>query len=377
MAITVRPVEGRADLETFLRFPWRLYAGDPNWVPPLLSIQRQQFDPRHNPFFLHAEVCLFLAWRDGQAVGRLSAQIDHEHNRYHGERTGFFGFFEAEDDVEVARALMGAGEDWLRANGMERVRGPLSFSINGEAGLLVEGFDAPPVFLMPYSPPYYRDLLDGCGYGKAKDLFAWRYDWQPFPPNTLRMADELRRRPEVKVRTARMRRFTEEVRTILEVFNSTWSENWGFVPVTEAEADGLARDVRLIADPKIVVFVEIEGVPAGVMLALPNLNEAIQDLNGQLFPFGFLKLFWRLKVGRPRCVRLLLLGVKREYRSRRYAGLAYLLLDELHRRARKKGYRWSEMSWTLEDNGLVNAMARKAGLLHYKTYRIYEKELGP
>jgi len=377
MAATVTAVYGKQDREAFIRLPWRLYAGDPNWVPPLLMVQREQFSPKHNPFYQHADVRLFLARRDGQVVGRVSAQVDHEHNRYHGERTGFFGFFEAENDPEVARALLGAAEEWLREKGTERVRGPLSFSINGEVGLLVDGFDSPPLLMMPYSPPHYMQLLEGCGYRKAKDLFAWRYEGNTVPPSAMRIVQALRESPEVRVRTAEKRRFRQEVRTILDLYNDAWSDNWGFVPVTEAEAEKLARDVRLIADTKIVPFVEINGEPAGVALGLPNLNEAIHDLNGHLFPFGFLKLLWRLKVRRLKTGRLLLLGVKKEYRTRRYAGLAYLICDELYRRAREQGYKWVEFSWTLEDNHLVNAMITKVGCQHYKTYRVYEKELAP
>ncbi len=375
MAATISPVDGKQDLEAFLRLPWRLYAGDRNWVPPLLRIQREQFSPRHNPFFQHADVRLFLARRDGQVVGRVSAQIDHEHNRYHQERTGFFGFFEAENDPALARALLTAAEEWLREKGMERVRGPLSFSINGEVGLLVDGFDSPSMILMPYSPPYYLDLLQHCGYKKGKDLFAWRWQSQPVPEGPARMVKELRQRPEVKVRIADMRRFDEEVGIILDLFNNAWSDNWGFVPPTEAEAKEMARSLRLIADPHIVPFVEIDGVPAGVALALPNLNEAIHDLNGRLFPFGFLKLLWRLKVRGLKTGRLLLLGVKKDFRTRQYAGLAYLLCDEIYHQATKRGYQWAEFSWTLEENTLINSLITKVGAERYKRYRVYEKVL--
>ncbi len=375
MAATVTPVDGKGDREAFLRLPWRLYDGDPNWVPPLLRLLREELSPRHNPFFQHADVQLFLARRDGQVVGRLSAQIDHEHNRYHKEHTGFFGFFEAENDPEVAAALLGTAEKWLRQRGMDRVRGPLSFSINGEVGFLVEGFDSPPMIMMPYTRPYYLDLLDQSGYVKAQDLFAWRWERQPVPEGPARMVKELRERPEVKVRRANLRRFDEEMHTILDLFNEAWSENWGFVPATEAEAKKLARGIRLIADTNIVPMVEIDGRVAAVALGVPNLNEAIQDLNGRLFPIGFIKLLWRLKVRRPKNGRLILLGVKKEFRNRRYAGLAYLLCDEIYRGAKASGYEWAEFSWTLEDNRLINTMIQNVGCERYKTYRVYEKAL--
>lgn len=375
MTATIRPVASKADLERFIALPWRLYAGDPNWVPPLRRRQRELFSLRHNSFFAHADVQLFLAYRGGQVVGRISAQVDHAHNHYHHERTGFFGFFEAENDPALASDLLGAAEAWLRARGMERVRGPLSFSLNGEAGLLIEGFDSPPMILMPYSPPYYQVLIEANGYKKVKDLFAWRYDWTGIGDRAKRMVQTLRAMPEVHVRHLNMRRLDQEVRTILEIVNSAWGENWGFVPVTEAEAQQFVRDLRLIADPHVILIAEVDGHPAATAVSLPNLNEAIRDLNGHLFPFGFLKLLWRLKIRGVKSGRLLLLGVKKEYRTRRFAGLAYLLCDELYRRAQGRGYEWAEFSWTLEDNGLVNTLIEHVGCRRYKTYRIYEKVL--
>jgi len=344
-------------------------------VPPLLRLQRELFSQKHNPFFQHADVQLFLARRDDRVVGRISAQIDHEHNRYHNERTGFFGFFECENDTAVASALLNTAEEWLRDRGMDRIRGPLNFSVNGEVGFLVTGFDSPPQILMPYTHAYYLGLVEASGYGRVQDLYAWRWDSQPVPAGPARLVRELRSRPEVRVRIADMKRFDEEVRTILDLYNEAWSENWGYVPATEAEARQMSRDLKFIADPHLVPFVEIDGRPAGVALAVPNLNEAIHDLNGKLFPFGFLKLLWRLKVRRPRNGRLLLLGVRKEFRTRRYAGLAYLLCDEIYRQANQRGYEWAEFSWTLEDNHLINSLISKIGCRHYKTYRIYEKPL--
>jgi hypothetical protein len=321
-------------------------------------------------------VQLFLARRNGEVVGRISAQVDHEHNRFHNERTGFFGFFEAEDDPAVVAALFETAEQWLRKRGMDRARGPLNFSTNGELGFLVDGFDSPPVVLMTYTHPYYLPLVEGCGYAKVKDLYAWRWQAQPVPAGSpARMATELRSRPEVTVRRAEMSRFGEEVRTILQLYNDSFAQNWGFVPATDGEAEAMARDLKLIVDPDIVPVVEVNGQPAGVALAIPNLNEAIRDLNGRLFPFGFAKLLWRLKVRRVRSGRLLILGIKKEFRTRQYAGLAYLLCDEIYRAATERGYEWAEFSWTLEDNNLINNLIEKVGAKHYKTYRLYEKAL--
>ncbi len=303
--------------------------------------------------------------------------MDHEHNRFHEERTGFFGFFESEDDPDTARALLDAAGGWLRERGMEAVRGPLSFSINQEVGLLIEGFDMPPMVMMPYSRPYYGRLIESAGYEKVKDLFAWRYDSATVPAKAHRAVEELRRRPDITIRTVNKSRFEEEIATILDVFNSTWSDNWGFVPVTPAEARHLGEELRQIADTNLVIVVEVEGKTAGVILAVPNINEAIHDLNGRIFPFGWAKLLWRLKVSHIKTGRLMIFGIKEEYRTRRYLAIAYLLCDEIYRRAREGGYRWSEFSWTLEDNTAVSTMIRNVGCRKYKTYRIYEKPLLP
>jgi hypothetical protein len=339
-------------------------------------MEKRRFDPKHNAFYQHADVRLFLARRDGRTVGRISAQVDSEHNRYHNERTGFFGFFECEDDPEAARALLDAAAGWLREQAMERIRGPLSFSVNGEIGFLVEGFDSQPLPLMPYTQPYYLSLVEACGFAKVKDVLAWRWERQPVPDGPpRRMVNALRARPGVTVRRARMKDFRAEVATILSLYNDAWSENWGFVPATTAEADEMAKDLKLVADPRIVPFVEVDGVPAGVALAVPDFNWAMQPLNGRLFPLGWARFLWRLKVRRPESGRLLLLGIKKEFRTREYAGLAYVLCDEIYHGAREAGFKWAEFSWTLEDNGLINNVIRKVGAQHYKTYRLYEKPL--
>jgi len=344
-------------------------------VPPLLRLQAELFSPKKNAFYRHADVQLFLAHKDGRPAGRISAHIDREHNRYWNECTGFFGFFECEDDPGVAAALLSTAEEWARQRGMDGIRGPMNFSTNGEVGFLVEGHDSPPMVMMPYTHAYYPGLVEGAGYTKAKDLLAWRWQQQPVPEGPARMVKELRTRPEISLRRPNMKRFGEEVRTILDLYNDAWSENWGFVPATDAEAEDMVRDLKFLVDPEIVPFVEVNGVPAGVGLAVPNLNEAIYDLNGRLFPFGWVKLLWRLKVRHVKSGRLVLLGIKKEFRTRQYAGLAYLICDEFYHSAVFRSLEWAEFSWTLEDNGLVNSLIRKVGAEHYKTYRIYEKAL--
>ncbi len=339
-------------------------------------MEKRRFSPEHNAFYKHAEVQLFLAVRDGDVVGRVSAQIDHEHNRYHGERTGFFGFLECEEEAEVAGVLLSAAEDWLRERGMDRIRGPMNFSINSEIGFLVDGFDSPPAPLMPYTKAYYPALVEAAGYAPAKDLYAWKWGMQPVPDGPpRRMVAELRARPEITIRRARMKDFRKEVATILSLYNDAWSENWGYVPATEAEADEMASDLKLVADPRIVPIVEVNGIPAGVALAIPDFYWAMQPLNGHLLPFGWIRFLWRLKVRRPRSGRLVLLGIKKEFRTREYAGLAYLLCDEIYYGALECRFTTAEFGWTLQDNNLINSLIRKVGATHYKTYRIYEKLL--
>lgn len=374
--IAVTPVETKRDLKEFIRIPWAIYRGNENWVAPLLYTEKQRFSASHNPFFRHGDVQLFIARQEGRPVGRISAHIDREHVRHQKENVAFFGFFESPNDPEVAAALLSTAESWARGRGVGAIRGPMNFSINSEIGFLADGFDSPPLPLMPYNPPYYLDLVEGLGYEKAKDLYAWRWERQPVPDGPpRRMVAELRARPGVTIRRARMGDFRREVQTILDLYNDAWQDNWGFVPATQAEADQMAKDLRLIADPRIVPFVEVDGVPAGVALAIPDYYWAIKPLNGRLFPFGWLRFLWRLKVRRPKSGRLLLLGIKKEFRSRRYAGLAYLLCDEIYLGAMEAGFEWAEFSWTLEDNGLINSLIKKVGAEHYKTYRIYEKRL--
>ncbi len=374
--VQVAPVESKRELDAFIRLPWRIYEGNPHWVAPLRYTENHRFSPKHNPFFQHADVQLFFARREGDIVGRISAHVDHEHNRYHDERTGFFGFLECADDAETARELLTAAEDWLRARSMETIRGPFNFSVNGEVGLLADGFDSSPLPLMPYSHEYYLRLVEDAGYVKAKDLYAWRWESVAVPDGApRRMVDELRARPGVTVRRARMNDFDREVRTILDLYNDAWSENWGFVPATDAEAEQMAKDLKLVADPRIVPIIEIDGVPAGVALGVPDFNWAMKPLNGNLLPLGWLRFLWRLKVRRPSVGRLLLLGIKKEFRSRKYAGLAYLLCDEVYRGAVESKLKWAEFSWTLEDNGLINSLIKKIGAERYKTYRVYERAL--
>ncbi|RME75998.1 MAG: hypothetical protein D6776_02070 [Planctomycetota bacterium] len=375
--IEVRPVTTGRDRRRFVDLEWRCKRDLPHWVPPLRLERRELIDPRKNPFFEHGEAQLFLAWRGGEPIGRISAQIDRLHLERHGDATGFFGFFDAPNDPEVAAALWEAARGWLRERGMERARGPFQLNINGESGLLVDGFDTPPSLMMPHNPPYYAALLEGLGFEKAKDLYAWRYEPGELSATTREIADKTRAAPGLRLRSVDTRRLREEVRTIMTIFNEAWENNWGFVPLTERELDKMAAEFRLIIDPALALIAEIEGEPAAMALALPNLNAVIGDLDGRLLPFGWAKLLWRLKVRKPDSARLVLLGIRPKFRRRRaLKGLSVLLYAEIHTRGTAAGYTGaSELSWTLEDNRRINQGIALMGGKRYKTYRIYERAL--
>jgi hypothetical protein len=377
-AFTLRIVETKKDREKFLRVPWTVYAGDPHWIPPLLQERRELLDRDKNPFFEHADMVLFVAERDGHPIGRISAQIDHLHNQTHDEQTGFFGLFECIDDQEVADALLENAAGWLRARGMRVLRGPFSLSINEECGLLVEGFDHPAFLLTGYHRPYYAKLLETWDLEKCKDLYSWRYESnRPVPEAAVQIAEEVRKHPGLTIREVDVKHLDRDVRILIEVFNSAWRKNWGFVPLTENEIKKAAKDFKLILEPKLALIAEVDGRPAAIALALPNLNEAIRDLNGRLFPFGIFKLLYRLKRKKIRSARLMLLGIKKEYRKDILgSGLSVLLYTEMHRRSQELGHWGGELSWTLEDNQKINLGIELMGGEKYKVHRLYEKSIG-
>jgi hypothetical protein len=378
MTLSVVPVTTKAQREAWLRLPWRLYAGRKNWVPNLLMLQREVIDPKKNPFFEHGEAQLFLATIDGEPVGRISASIDYDHNRDHEERTGFFGFFEAEDDAEIAHVLLTTAEAWLRERGMDTVRGPFSFSINEELGLMVEGFDEPAMIATPQALPYYGSLVEGEGYEKAEDLLGYRWDLTELPDRIDEAIERTRAVPGLKIRNANPWRLRREVDILLDIYNDAWKENWGYVQVTQKEAAKLAADLRLIVDKRVVLIAEVDGEPAGTVVGLPNLYEAIRDFNGFLDPIKVVKLIWRLKVRGPKQGRVFLFGVKKKFqRTRDLYGLPFLLLSELYEGAKKGRYEWCEESWVLESNSRLNTLMPYWGAYVYKRWRIYEKSLMP
>lgn len=377
MAIEIREHTPGANLDSFLQAGHDIFRGDPNWVAPLDMEIRDRLTPGKNPFFLHAEATLFTAWKDGRLAGRCSAQIDREHLKVHNDDVGFFGFFDTVDDPEVAKALLNRAEAWLRMRGMKKIRGPFSLSINEECGTLVEGFDTPPYVSMAHSRPYQGGLIEQAGLSKIKDLLAWQYDATlKLNTRTEKAWTEVKAMPEVKFRSVNKKNLRKELGVIMDIFNDAWSNNWGFVPLTSEELSKAAEDMKLIIDEDLAFTVEIEGRPVAMCVCLPNLNEAIADLEGKLFPTGLIKLLWRTKVKRPASARLMLLGIRRELRTaKKYGGLSMAMYAEVHKRGLAKGYTKGELSWTLEDNAPVNLGIKAMGGRVYKKYRIYEKEL--
>lgn len=373
--IEILPVRTKQEREQFLRLPWRLYRNDPAWVPNLLILQRELISEKHNPFFDHGEAELFLARRGSEVVGRISAGIDHRHNQYHNEKTGYFGFFESENQPEVAAALFGAASDWLRERGMERIRGPFGFSIDQEVGLLVDGFDFPPMIDMTHALPFYGALIEHEGFEKAMDLLAYKWDIKEPPARMMEAIEKTQAVPGLSWRTINMKRLNQEVDLLLDIYSDSWNNNWGYVEVSPRAARKMASDLRLIADPNVVIIAEVDGEPAGMVVGIPNLYEAIRDFRGTIDPIKALKLLWRLKIRGTETGRLLLFGVRPKFRTRELYGLPFLLLYQLYLGSKKGRYRWCEQSWVLENNKQLNAMMPYWDAYVYKRYRIYEKAL--
>lgn len=372
-AVTIRPVRSKADERRFVDFIYDHYRGYEHWVAPLRLERHKLIDTRKNPFYRHAERELFLAERDGRIVGRIGAIVNQSHNRHHRDRVGFFGFFECIDDQAVAAALFEAARGWLRERGMDAMRGPASPSVNDEYGLLVQGFDSPPAVMMPYNPPYYARLLEGCGLCKAKDLYAYRGVTQATLdlPKMQRASEVLRKRSGLTYRSLAMKDFPAEIERIKRIYNRAWEDNWGAVPMTDAEFDALAKDLKLIVRPELVVIAETAGGDvAGFGLSLPDINMALRESrSGRLLPG-----LWRLLTRRSRIdrIRILVCGVLPEYRR---TGAAGVLFHELASRAGALGYARGEAGWILEDNVMMIRAAEAMAGARDKTYRIYQQAI--
>lgn len=374
--LQITPVEGRQLLRRFIDLPWTLYAGDPNWVPPLIAERKWHLSPK-NPYFAHADFQAWIACRGERVVGRICAQVDQLHLQRYQDATGFFGLLEAEDNAETFHALFKTAEDWLRLKGMQRIRGPFNLSINDECGLLVEGFDSPPPIMLGHALPYYGPSVEREGFVKEQDLLAYRTHPDVSPPQHLEILAR-RAAGRVKVRAMRRDHFKEDLDIIRDIFEDAWSDNWGFIPFTADEFADLGKNLKFLVDAESVRIAEVDGEPAAMIVMFPNVNEIIKDLNGRLLPFGWLKLLWRLKVTGAKSARIPLMGVRKRYQgSRLGATLALMVISPLHVRARKQGIKEVDMSWILEQNlGMRKIIESIGSSQPYKCYRIYQKELG-
>ncbi len=359
--------EGRAFRE-FLELPYRLYRNHPHWVPPLRIAQKEILDRRKHPFYAYAEMQCFLAKRKGEVVGRIAAIFDRKYNDFQKEEAGHFGFFECHDDQQAADALLAATGKWLAARGAKVFRGPFNPSTNYECGLLVDGFDSAPWVMMTYNPPYYVTLLERAGLRKAKDLYAYRANSSEIIQEKIeRITRKAIEKQGLTIRQIRMNAFAEEIETIWRVYNSAWSRNWGFVPMSKEEFVHMGKDMKAILVPELVLLGEVNGRVVGFAMALPDINQALKHANGRILPLGILKILYHKRSIRR--VRIPVLGVVPEYRT---VGVAAAFYYELFRRGTRLGYHDGEMSWILEDNTLMNRSIEAFGGKRYKTYRIYE-----
>jgi GNAT superfamily N-acetyltransferase len=372
----VRPALSWLDRQRFVRLPWQIYAGDPLWTAPLLLERKEFLNRRKHPFYQHGDATALLALRRGRAVGRILVSDDPNFNAAHHDNAGCFGMFESPDDPEVAHALLDAAAAWLLARGRNRILGPIDYSINYTCGLLVDGFGMPPRLMMNYNPPYYPQLLESWGLVKAKDLLAWWFDRDENRMASWRhRVERLAVRSGVRVRPMRKRDLLSEVRHLHAIYNQAWKNNWGVVPMTLAEFEHMARQLVPLAVPELLLVAEVEGKPVGFSITLPDFNEVLPALDGRLFHYGLPIGLWRLWRGlkRIKTARLLALGVLDEFRRRGIAEL--LILRTFDYGAQVMGYTGAELSWTLEDNALVNHTIEAVGGRRYKTYRIFDRSL--
>lgn len=370
--LEIVPVTNAREMRQFIRFPWNIYRKDPFWVPPLLMDMKKLLNRREHPFFRHSSADFFLARRNGECVGRIAAVLNNNHNQFHNERTAFFGFFETVNEKEVASALLHQTAEWARARGMTQLRGPANYSTNETVGLLIEGFDSSPCIMMPHNPEYYSGLIENDGFKKEMDLYAW---WllteKGLNPKIVRVGEKVLKSEGIRVRSIDMKKFWAEVEIIKKIYNDAWSTNWGFVPMTDSEFEHMAKDLKTVVDPRVLLIAEKGGEPVAFSLALPDFNQALKKINGRLFPFGLPLLIYH---GRNiRQVRVLALGIAKKVQN--WNGLGAALYYESFRRGVDAGYRSCEFSWTLESNDLINRSMQLFGAHVYKRYRIYQKIL--
>ena len=372
--IEVRPLSGRRMLKQFVKVPWAIYRDDPAWVPPLILERLTALSPKE-PVFEHLDWQGWIACRDGIPVGRISAQVDALHLEHNDPGQGFFGMIEGTDDAGVFERLANAAEGWLRERGMTSVLGPLNLNINQEPGLLFEGYDLPPAFLMGHARPYYHPHLEAAGYRACQELLAYRMSPGYDEPPAIR---RLRRRLGGRLVMRNLNRADKaaELETLRGIFNDGWSGNWGFVPFTEAEFRAIGNLLLLVVPKDFILIAELDGKPAGFIVVLPNINEAIRDLNGRLFPVGWAKLLWRLKVKLPATVRVPLMGVRKDLHDTVFGpGIAMTLIHSMDAPTRRRGVTSGDLSWILKDNAGMRSILERLGGSVTRRYRLYEKSL--
>lgn len=371
--IEIIHVESESDKNKFIEFPYSFYKDDKYWVEPLRFDVKNNLDEKKNPFYKHSKIKLWLAKKNGEIVGRIAGIINDNHNKFHNDKVGFFGFYECINDKNVSKMLLDKAAEFVKENGMDTLRGPMNPSTNDECGLLVEGFNKSPVMLMTYNPEYYPQLLEDYGFVKAKDLLAF---WitsdvvndEAMMAKLKRVSDLILKKENITIRNVNMKDFKNEVQRIREVYNDAWELNWGFVPMTEDEFNFIANNLKLVVDPDYIEFAEINGKPVGFSLALPDVNQAIKGMNGKLFPFGFIKfLLNKKKIDQ---LRVMIMGVKKDYHRK---GIDAIFYRNIVATATRKGLKGAEISWVLEDNYAMKQTTEKLGGKVYKTYRIYDK----
>jgi GNAT superfamily N-acetyltransferase len=372
--IEISEVKSRQDRDAFIKFQWRIYRNDPAWVPPLIIERKEFLDRKKHPFYQHGDAALFLARRDGEIVGRIMASNDPNYNSLHQTNVGCFGLFECIDDHEVAAALFAAVFGWLRKKGRTEVMGPIDYSTNYVCALLIDGFQHPPTLLTSHNPPYYAGLIEGCGFTKAKDWYAWWFSEFPAPAERLRKIAVARAgKLGVTIRPINLKDVAGEGKRIRVIYNQAWEANWGFVPFTEAEMDHMAKELKPLIVPQGTLIAEMGGEPVGFVIGVPDINVAFRRINGRLtwfgLPIGLIKLlYYRLKI---RTGRLVALGVVKKYRR---TGIAEMLVLQVMDEAFRLGFT-GELSMTLEDNVMINRFIEAMGASRYKTFRIYQRWL--
>ncbi len=361
-----------SDKNLFINFPWKIYKEYPNWVPPLKFDVKNNLNPDKNPFFQHSKVELYLAEVDGKLAGRIAAIINDNHNKFHHDKVGFFGFFECINNKQVSRALFDKAYNFLKENGMDTIRGPVNPSTNDECGLLIDAFDTPPVLLMTYNPPYYIDLIEDYGFTKVKDLFAMYIPKEVINNDAKmsqleRISNMVKKRENITLRNVNLKDFDNEVQRIREIYNNAWEENWGFVPMTEDEFKYIAKALKPIAVEDFIIFAEVDGKAIGFSLALPDFNQVLHKMDGTLFPTGIFKLLYYK--GKIDLLRVIIMGVNKEYHKK---GIDAIFYQDIIKAGNRKGYKGAEISWVLEDNYAMKQTSEKLGAHVYKTYRIYD-----